>query len=150
MYLSARTLLLTISLTLGASQPAEALGRRARCRPQPTVCQTVDQAGPSCCAVADTTQFDCALPPSAARWPGSDTQFVCAHQPVPAGWIVLSYASKSGCPGNNGMYIQRLPTAPGSKLFVCAHQPVPAGWVAESYTPKSGCPGNNGMWIRKL
>lgn len=83
-----------------------------------------------------------------------DQQTICATEPVPNGWVIVSTTQKAGCagPDPNAVVIESLPDQSGSVLTICSGQDVPTGWVMTGTTQKAGCTGPfpNAMIIKKL
>lgn len=72
----------------------------------------------------------------------SGTVEICGGQPVPSGWVVVSWRNSMSCPGwspssQNQMVLQK----PGSPQAVCADSPIPAGYVVASRGNSMSCLG---------
>lgn len=80
-------------------------------------------------------------PDAGAAGPGlaTETQYLCLEQWVPAGFVLLGYATVSQCTYRNGSWNARLIGRPGPVETVCLDSPTPAGWVHTAYLHSNVC-----------
>jgi hypothetical protein len=78
------------------------------------------------------------VPGSAGQNPASLVDHICRAQPIPRGWIAITYTvAGESCPPRttpgdpyNGAVIEYHRTRPaGTELAVCADQATPRGWI---------------------
>lgn len=102
-------------------------------------------------------------PPTRARFashslcvPYNDHQKmeICAHRPVPPGWVIVGERYSPNCTGcgRNTLIIQRLTTHLAPEMLICKGQPVPEGWGIIGEERNKHCSGHGAnMWrIRRL
>ena len=84
------------------------------------------------------------------------TVAICSGQPVPSGWVVVSWSNSMSCPGwtPGGMNVMNI-KRPGQQETVCSGSPVPNGYVVVDTANSMSCPGwtpggENQKIIRRL
>lgn len=67
---------------------------------------------------------------------------ICSGQPVPQGWVVVSWGNSMSCPGwtPGGMNVMNI-KQPGPTETICSGSPIPPGYVVVSWGNSMNCPG---------
>jgi hypothetical protein len=82
-------------------------------------------------------------PPAVAEAAGPSTatevRSACLDEPVPEGFVILSYEATSQCPYRNGFWNARRIGVPAPRELVCRDSPTPAGWVRIQYLHSDEC-----------